>query len=124
MGAGFLILLFGMGILFIITVIFLEAFVMSLMRYHPAYRQSVLHSLVVNLISLAAGFVLTDIDAELFQLDNWSGLSLMFLVTVVLEFISLYLMNRSLPVMRTLGVCLLMNLVTYAIAVLLILATG
>jgi hypothetical protein len=95
---------------------------MSLMRYHPAYKRSLLHSLVVNLISLAAGFVLTDIDGDLFQLDNWSGLSLMFLITVILEFTALYLMNRSMPVMRTLGVCLLMNLLTYAIAVLLILA--
>lgn len=120
-GAGFLFFIFALGALFIITVIFVEAIVMRKMGYHPVFRRSLLHSAVANILSLAAGFVLTEIDSDLFQLDNMAGLSVMFGATMLVEFVSLYLMNRAIPVKRTLAVCFVMNLVSYAIALLLIL---
>lgn len=120
-GAGFLFFIFALGVLFIVTVIFIEAIVLRKMNYHAAFRQSLLHSAVANALSLAAGFVLTEIDSELFQLDNMTGLSLMFGATLLVEFILLYGMNRAVPIKRTLGACFLMNLVSYAIAGLIIL---
>lgn len=120
-GAGFLFFIFALGALFIITVIFIEAMVLRKMKYHPAFRQSLLHSAVVNALSLAAGFVLTEMDKELFQLDNMSGLALMFGATLLVEFLLLFGMNRAVPVKRTMSACFLMNFVSYAIALVIIL---
>ena len=120
-GAGFLFFIFALGALFIITVIFIEAMVLRKMKYHAAFRQSLLHSAVANALSLAAGFVLTEMDNDLFQLDNMSGLALMFGATLLVEFLFLYLMNRAVPVKRTMSACFLMNLVSYAIALVIIL---
>lgn len=120
-GAGFIFFIFALGAIFIITVIFIEAIVMRKMNYHPVFRRSLLHSAVANVLSLAAGFALTETDSDLFQLDNMAGLAVMFGVTLVVEFILLFLMNRTTPVKRTMGVCFVMNLVSYAIALLIIL---
>ncbi len=120
-GAGFLVVIFALGVLFIFAVIFVEAIIMRKMQYHPAFRKSLLHSTVVNALSLAAGFVLINADNNLFQLDNMAGLALMFAMTLVVELLLLYLMNRLVPLKRTLIVCFVMNLFTYAIALLIIL---
>lgn len=120
-GAGILVFIFALGVLFIITVIFIEAVVLWKMKYHAAYSKALLHSTVANLLSLAAGIALVEIDSELFQLDNRGGLGLMFAVTLVVEGLLLYLMNRAAPLRQTIKVCFLMNLISYAIAVIIIL---
>ncbi len=120
-GAGFLFFIFALGALFIITILFIEAIVLRKLNYHTAFRQSLLQSAIANALSLAAGFVLTEIDSELFQLDNMSGLALMFGATLLVEFVLLYGMNRAVPVKRTITACFLMNLVSYAIALMIIL---
>ena len=120
-GAGFLFFIFALGALFIITILFIEAIVLRKLNYHTAFRQSLLQSAIANALSLAAGFVLTEIDSELFQLDNMSGLALMFGATLLVEFVLLYGMNRVVPVKRTMTACFLMNLVSYAIALMIIL---
>lgn len=119
-GAGFLLFLFGLGLLFIIITIVLEAIVMRWAKYQPVFKKALLQSVVVNLVSLAAGFVLSGVSDNLFNISNISGFGLMFGVTIILEFALLYFMNKSTPLAKTLGVCLMMNLVTYAIAFLLL----
>jgi len=119
-GAGILVFIFALGLLFIISIIFIEAVVMWKMKLHPVYGRSLLHSLVVNLVSLAAGFVLVEIDSDLFHLDNMGGLGIMFGMTLLVEYLLLYLMNRTVPVKRLMTICFLMNLVSYAIALLII----
>ncbi|MBK6827809.1 MAG: hypothetical protein KA229_11010 [Chitinophagaceae bacterium] len=119
-GAGFLLLLFGLGVLFIFIAILAEAMVMQLMKYEPVFKKAMLRSFVVNLISLAAGFILTSSSSSLFHLENMAGFALMFAVTLLIETIGLYLMYREKPVTKTLLVSLVMNVVTYLLAYILI----
>jgi hypothetical protein len=119
-GAGFLLLLFGLGVLFIFIAILAEAMVMQLMKYEPVFKKALLRSFVVNLISLAAGFILTSSSSNLFHLENMAGFALMFAVTLLIETIGLYLMYKEKPVTKTLLVSLVMNVVTYLLAYILI----
>jgi hypothetical protein len=119
-GAGFLLLLFGLGVLFIFIAILAEAMVMQLMKYEPIFKKALLRSFVVNLISLAAGFILTSSSSELFHLENMAGFALMFAVTLLIETTGLYLMYKEKPVIRTVLVSLVMNAVTYLLAYILI----
>ncbi len=121
-GAGILIAIFGVGLLFLLLAVALEAIVMQRMKYQFIFRVSLIQSLVANLVSLAAGFVLFAGSESQFGIDNYTGFAILFGVTVLLEFIVLYLMNKTQPVRRTLTVCLVMNLVTYAVAFLITLA--
>ncbi|MGQ0737957.1 MAG: hypothetical protein ACT4OJ_02750 [Bacteroidota bacterium] len=115
-GAGLLIALFGIGILFLLLAIALEAVIMQRMKYQFIFRVSLIQSTVANLVSLASGFVLSSTADDFFAIDNYAGLAVLFAVTVLLEFLVLYLMNRKQPVKRSFIVSLVMNLVTYAIA--------
>ncbi len=121
-GAGFLLYFFLLGLAFIVVAILTEAFVMQQMKYHPGYKKCFLQSLVANLVSLAAGYVLVEsgTGGDLFQINNLAGLAILFGMTVVLEGLILYLMNKNIPIMKTLKVVVVMNLVSYAIAFLLI----
>ena len=119
-GAGFLLLLFGLGVLFIFIAILAEAMVMQLMKYEPVFKKALLRSFVVNLISLAAGFILTSSSSDLFHLENMAGFALMFAVTLLIETTGLYLMYKEKPVTKTLLVSLVMNAVTYLLAYILI----
>lgn len=121
-GAGFLAVLFGLGLLFIIIVILLEGWLMQVLKYHIDGKKSMAQSLALNLLSLGGGFVMTSIDSELFTLTEPVGFLLFFGVTVVLETGSLYLMNRNQPLQKTLGTGLLINLASYLLALILIVA--
>lgn len=120
-GAGFILVLFGLGLVFTILAILTEAVVMQKMKYHSGYQMAFIQSLAANLVSLAAGFILFNSDSALFGLANAAGFAIMFGITFLLESVVLYLMNKAVPLRRTLAVSLVMNLVTYTIAVLLIL---
>lgn len=119
-GAGFLIYLFGAGLLFIFVAVMLEALVMQWMQYQTPFKKSFLQSLAVNLLSLAGGYVLIETDSDLFQLNNKAGFGLMFVSTLLLETALLYNLNRKKTLKQTIAVCLVMNLVTYFIAFLII----
>jgi hypothetical protein len=123
-GAAFFMMIFLLGLVFIILAILIEAAVMRQMKFHPVYKKCLLQSLVANLLSLAAGFVLINSGGNFFQVDNLSGFAVLFVITLVIEWLVLYLMNRKKPLMQTLNVCVVMNLVTYAIAFLIILGTS
>lgn len=115
-GAGFLVYFFGIGLLFIISLIFIEAIVMFWLKYQPLFKTAFLQSLAVNLLSLAGGFLLIKIDSDLFALDNYAGFGLMFLATLLLETLLLYRLNRNKLLKQTIFVSILMNIVTYLMA--------
>ena len=94
--------------------------VMQWMKYEPVFKKALLRSFVVNLISLAAGFILTSSSSDLFHLENMAGFALMFAVTLLIETTGLYLMYKEKPVTKTLLVSLVMNAVTYLLAYILI----
>ena len=119
-GAGILLLLFGLGVLFIVIAILAEAMIMQWMKYEAVFKKALLRSFVVNLVSLAAGFILTTSAPDLFHLENMGGFVLMFAATLLLETTGLYLMYKTQPLSKTLLVSLVMNAVTYLLAYLLI----
>lgn len=119
-GAGFLLVIFGLGLLFIIIAILLEAMIMQWMKFQAEFKTALTQSLAVNIASLAVGFALTSVDSDLFQLNNMTGFGIMFIITVLVELALLYLMNKKLPVQKTMMTCLVMNGATYAAAFLLI----
>lgn len=120
-GGAFLVMLFGLGLLFILVAILIEAAVMAKMKFMENFKKSLLVSFVANILSMAAGIVLSNADEDLFNLKTLQGFAVYFAVTLVIEFIVMYLMNKKVAVQRTLWVCTVMNLVTYAIAAFLIL---
>jgi hypothetical protein len=115
-GAGFLLFLFALGILFIFLAIFIEAIVMFQMKYLPNFKMAFIQSLVVNLVSLASGFILSSVPGDNFTFNTIQGFAALFVSTVIVEFIVLYLMNKKVPLARTAVVCLIMNIITYTIA--------
>lgn len=119
-GAGFLLVLFGLGLLFIFIAILAEAMLMQWMNYEPVFKKALLRSFVVNLISLGAGFILTSSSSRLFHLENMAGFAMMFALTLLIETTGLYLMYREKPISRTVLVSLVMNAVTYILAYILI----
>lgn len=120
-GGAFLLLLFGAGLLFVLTAVFIEAFIMYRMKFTANFKRALLISFVANILSMAAGLILSNADPELFHLQNIKGFAVFFAVTVVIEFAVLYLINKEKPVKQTFQVCALMNLVSYALAALFIL---
>ena len=107
-------LIFGVMIIFMIVTIVLEAVTMIIMKYNKAGK-AFLDSLLINLVSMGAGFMLLFSDSDLFEItDNpIVGIGILFLITVVIEFSILYLLNRKLPVLKTLIAAIVINIVSY-----------
>ena len=113
-GAGLYFLVIGLFILFMVLAILLEAAIMIWMKYNTTLKKTFLDSLIINIASLAAGFLLLNFFDTL---GNYtlSALAILYAVTVIIETIILQLLNRKHKFSRTLLVSLLMNLVTYII---------
>lgn len=120
-GGAFLLIFFGAAILFLLIAILVESFIMKRMKFTDTINKAILISFVANLVSTIAGWLLADNDNEHFNLGTVEGFGLLFLVTVVLEFIVMKLFSKTQTLQRTLLVCVVMNLATYAIAALFIL---
>lgn len=119
-GAGILLLFFGLGIVFIIAIILLEAWIMQLMKYHAVYKKALLQSFTANIVTLAAGFVMSTSGLEIFEVYDPAGFAMLFAVTLVLETLLLWLMNRQVPFKKTLAVSVVMNLASYLVAFILL----
>lgn len=115
-GGAFLLVVFGAGVLFLFLAVLIEAFVLHKMHFTDTFGRAMLFSFVANLVSTVAGIFLSNVDTELFRLTNIKGFAILFIITVILELAVLYLMNKQSPVKRTLLICVLMNLATYALA--------
>ena len=113
-GAGLYFLVIGLFILFMVLAILLEAAIMIWMKYNTSLKKTFLDSLIINIASLAAGFLLLNFFDTL---GNYtlSALAILYAVTVIIETTILQLLNRKHTLSKTLLVSLLMNLVTYII---------
>lgn len=114
-GAIFFVLAFGLGLVFLLIAIFVEAWVMTKFKYVEAYRRATVVSLTANLVSLAAGFIFIT-STDFFSENNVLGFGLLFGITLLLECLVLHLMNKGKPLKDTILVTVVMNAVTYAIA--------
>ena len=110
-GAG---LIFVFAVIFILIAFVVEGLTMWIMKYNKPGK-AFLDSLIINLVSLGGGFLLTYISGPLLDLDNTSNFFILYLITVVIEFVVLYLLNRKIPVVKTLVTAIVINLVSYAI---------
>ena len=112
-GAGLVFIAFGIFVLFIGLAIIIETLIMILMKYNTRFKKAFLDSLLLNMASLAVGFVLWQFFRDFLRYYSLLSLVILYAVTVMVESGLLYLLNRKHPVGKTLGVCLVMNLVTY-----------
>ena len=111
-GGAVLILVFAVIFLFITVVV--EGLIMWVMKYNNAGK-SFLDALIINLVSMAAGYLLTLVSGRPFDLDNLSDFLILYIITFVIEFIVLYFLNRKLPVQKTLLTAIVINIVSYLI---------
>lgn len=107
-------LVFGVMILFMIVAVILEAVTMMIMKYNKAGK-AFLDSFLINLVSMGAGFVILLSGSGLFEIVDspFLSITILFLITVVVEFLVLYLLNRKLTIQKTLTAAIVINLVTY-----------
>ena len=107
-------LIFAALIIFMIVTIVLEAVTMIILKYNKAGK-SFLDSFLINLVSMGAGFVILLTGTGLFEIvDNaYFSILILFIITVIVEFLILYLLNRKLPVQKTLITAIVINIVSY-----------
>ena len=107
-------LIFAALIIFMIVTIVLEAVTMIILKYNKAGK-SFLDSFLINLVSMGAGFVILSTGTGLFEIvDNaYLSILILFVITVIVEFLILYLLNRKLPVQKTLITAIVINIVSY-----------
>lgn len=113
-GAGLYYIFIGLAIIFMLLAVLAEAGIMILMKYTIPFKKAFIDSLIINVISLAAGFILL----ELFDTPDFSTiqtLAIFYIITVIIEAIGLYLLNKQKPVQKTILVTIAMNMVTYII---------
>lgn len=89
-----------------------EAIVMLLMKYN-AFGKALLQSLILNLASVAVGYVLLEMVPSLFGNKDIPLLMLLMLITIAVELPLLYLLNRNKPLKETILAASLINLVSY-----------
>ena len=114
-GAGLVI---GFLIIFMLLAIFVEAIALLLLKYNNAGR-CFLDAFIVNLASLGVGFLLANFTSAGLDIteSGYLNLFLLFLITVVVEFVFLYLLNRKKPIQKTIVTALLMNVVSYGLLI-------
>ena len=111
-------LILGLLIIFMLAAIVFEALTLLLLKYNKAGK-AFLDSFVVNIASLAFGFLLLTTRFGLeFTGNDYLDFFLIFLITVLVEFVILYLMNRQKPVKKTLVAAVVVNLVSYGLLIL------
>ncbi len=113
-GAGLIFVAIGVAIIFMAIAILLEALLMKAFKYNN-FKRAMIDSLIVNLVSLVIGILLLNSFEDAFDISTTGGFAAMFGVTVVIEFILLYLLNKKHSLKSTAMVCILMNILTYLI---------
>ena len=98
--------------LLLVITILAEAALMQVMKYQR-WGQALLQSLLVNLVSLAVGFLLLEWVPGLFFPDQLLNLAALWLITVGVECPVLYLLNRKKPLAATIKTAILINLLSY-----------
>ena len=96
----------------IAVTILAEAIVMRLMKYN-IFGKALLHSLILNLASVAVGYLLVETVPALFSKYDIPHLTLLMLITIAVELPLLYLLNRNKPLKETILAASQVNLVSY-----------
>ena len=110
-------LILGLLVIFMLAAIVFEGLALLLLKYNNAGR-AFLNSFLVNIASLVFGFLLLTTRFGLaFTGNDYLDFFLIFLITVVVEFIVLYLMNRQKPIKKTLVAATVINLVSYSLLI-------
>jgi hypothetical protein len=112
-GAGLAYFILGIFIGFMILCILIEAVVMLVMKYNERFKKTLLDSLLVNLASVAVGFVLTESNFGLFSRYNLGNMVILYAITVVVEAGILYLLNKNKPFSNTVLTSVIMNIPSY-----------
>jgi len=107
-------LIFGVMIIFMLITIVLEAVTMIILKYNKAGK-AFLDSFLINLVSMGAGFMILFSGVGLFEIVESTILSIaiLFLITVIIEFLMLYLLNKKIPVQKTLVASVVINIISY-----------
>ena len=117
--AGGIGLVIGALVIFMILAILLEGVALILLKYNHAGK-SFLDAFVINIASLAFGYLITTVSSNGldFTFNAYLDFFLIFLITVVVEFGVLYLLNMKKPVKKTLVAAIVVNLVSYGLLIL------
>ena len=99
-------------IIVLLVTILIESVVLILMKYNR-FKMTLLNSFIVNVASIAAGFILIELGTDLFYYYSITNILILFAISAVIEFFILYLLNKKLPVMKTLQAAVVMNMVSY-----------
>lgn len=109
-------LLIGAFFILVAGIIVVEAVAMLLLRY-SSFGKALLDSLVINLVTLVAGYLI----AENMNISSMAGYNRLlellyyFLATIIIETLVLWLLNRKKPLSKTLVAGLVINLASYAL---------
>lgn len=107
-------LIVGVMIIFMLIIIVLEAVTMLIMKYNKAGK-AFLDSLLINLVSMGAGFLILLLGVgKLGIIGNaYINLLALFAITVLVEFAVLFLLNRRIPIRKTLLAAVIINIISY-----------
>ena len=114
-GAGLIFIAYTALAIFMVLAILLEAWVMMLMHYNSSRKKLLLDSLLANVVSLVGGFILLEFFSAFFDSYTVYSTTILYAITVVIEFGILKILNPTHTVGRTLTVAAVMNLLTYVI---------
>lgn len=96
----------------LIGTILIEGGMLYLFKYGNI-KKSLLHAFFINLASLAVGLILFDgyveEGRELVVITTYFG------ITILIEGIVLWLLDKKFPIKKAIGVNLFMNIITYAL---------
>ncbi len=121
-GAGLVYFAYGIVVLFLVIVSLAEGLIMTLMKYNKG-KKAMLDSLIINLVSVAFGFVLMGSGSSWFELKTITDFLILYAITLALEFLVLWLLNKTKPITKTLIVSVVINLVSYGILFLFVYAS-
>ncbi len=120
-GAELILLLPGAFVLFLFFWGLAEGFIINLFKINRFWR-SVWHAMLVNLVSVIAGFVILNVTddtdhEDLFNLEadtnHLAAWGIYWLVSVIIEALVLKLLNRSAPWSKIFAASVVMNIITY-----------
>jgi len=114
---GALIILPFYFILHLITTVFIEGSVLYLFKY-KTYNKCLTDAFQVNLYSLIIGlFLMRPVSSFVYYLCKGNNLYftlfLYYLITILIEGLTLKLLNKTFPLIKLIAADLLMNLITY-----------
>lgn len=117
-GAGLYYFFFALFVAFVLFAILAEAVVMILMKYNIKFKKAFLDSFLANLATFTLGFVLIEFVSDFFNSTELFNLFVLYIISVLMEWGVLYLLNRAKPAKQSFVVAVVMNLPTYAFLVL------